>query len=113
MVAITKIAPFLVTADTTDLLQNHNFFARSGKGVYLIAALAAAAADATITINDGVSDVVSADPVMVKAAAVTYPELVPSEVSWYKVRLEQGERLLVTLVDGTNAEILVLVQKIQ
>jgi len=70
---------FLVTADTTGLLSNDQILGDKGAGKYAISALAAAAADATITINDGNSAVVNAAPIPLKAAAVTFPAMAKNE----------------------------------
>lgn len=105
---------FFVTADTTDLLANDQILGNKGRGVYKVTALAAAAADATITISDGNSNVVDAASIPVRAAAVTYPELKGSDDPYWLVHyVGNGPNLPINIVDGTNAEIVVHVQKVK
>lgn len=104
---------FQVTADVTDLCSSHIALQQAGRGMYRLTILAAAAADGTFTINDGTSDIVSLEPIPVKAAAVTYPQLEKSEDvawTWYSHRTD---RPLINIVDGTNGEIVAFVEKLK
>jgi len=102
---------FLVTADTTNLLANDQVLGDLGAGTYAVTAIAAAAADGTITISDGISQVVDAASIPVRAAAVTYPEVRKNEDRRWVVSYNgRGATLPVDLSDGTNAEIAVVVE---
>ncbi len=102
---------FLVTADTTGLLANDQILGDLGHGTYAITAVAAAAADGTITINDGISAVVNAAPIPVRAAAVTFPEVRKNEDRrWIVAYKGRGATISIDVVDGTNAEIAVVVE---
>lgn len=98
-----------VTADTTDVLANDAVLRNLGPGRYRIYAKAAAASDATITVNDGRSNVIETQPIAVRAAAVTFPEIRTIDDTPYIVRNFAADRLRITIVDGTNAEIALLV----
>lgn len=102
---------FQVTADVTNLLANDQILGDLGKGTYAVTAISAAAADGTITINDGVSDVVSLAAIPVRAAAVTFPSMIKNEDRrWIVHYLGRGATISITLVDGTNCEIGVIVE---
>lgn len=102
---------FLITADNTNVLSNDQVLGDLGKGTYAVTAIAAAAADGTITIGDGVSDVVSAAPIPVRAAAVTYPEVRKNEDRrWVVHYVGRGATLPISVLDGTNAEISLVVE---
>lgn len=102
---------FLVTADTTNLLSNDQILGDLGQGTYAITAVAAAAADGTISINDGISEVVSAAPIPLRAAAVTYPEVRKNEDRrWVVTYVGRGATIPITVADGTNAEIAIVVE---
>jgi hypothetical protein len=102
---------FLVTADTTNLLANDQILGDLGQGTYAITAVAAAAADGSITVNDGISDVVSAAATPVRAAAVTFPEVRKNEDRrWIVAYAGRGATIPITVSDGTNAEIAVVVE---
>ncbi len=104
---------FLVTADTTDLLANDQILGNLGHGVYRVTAVAAAAANGTITINDGNSDVVSLAAIPVRGAAVTFPEVRKNEDrGWIVEFVGRGPNLVINIVDGTNAEIAIVVEKL-
>lgn len=110
---LTKWKLFLVTADTTDLLAGDQILGNTGRGVYRVTALAAAAADGTITINDGNSNVVDAAPIPLKGAAVTYPDYDKSkDKGWIVEYVGNGPNIPINVVDGTNAEIIVVVEKL-
>lgn len=114
MPLVNKSKLFFVTADTTDVLANDSMLGNAGRGTYRVTALAAAAADATITINDGNSNVVDAASIPVKAAAITYPDVHKSDDHAYVVAyVGNGPNLPINIVDGTNAEITLLVEKIR
>jgi hypothetical protein len=102
---------FLVTADTTNLLANDQVLGDLGKVTYAITVVAAAAADGTVTVNDGISDVVSAAATPLRAAAVTYPEVRKNEDRRWIVSYQgRGATIPITIADGTNAEIAVVVE---
>lgn len=102
---------FFVTADTTGLLSNDQILGDLGKGRYAITAVSAAAADGSITINDGISAVVSQASIPVRAAAVTFPELRKNEDRrWIVDYVGRGPTLPIDLLDGTNCEIGVIVE---
>ncbi len=102
---------FLVTADTTNLLANDQVLGDLGHGTYAVTAVAAAAADGTISIGDGVSDVVSSAAIPVRAAAVTFPEVRKNEDRrWIVTYKGRGATLPIDITDGTNAEIAVVVE---
>lgn len=102
---------FQVTADTTNLLANDQILGDLGTGRYAITAISAAAADGSITINDGISDVVSLAAIPVRAAAVTFPELRKNEDRrWIVDYKGRGATISIDLSDGTNCEIGVLVE---
>ena len=112
MALITKKSLQFITADTNDILSGNSALQSGGPGLYRITPLAAAAADATFTVNDGNANVVDAQPIPVKAAAVTFPAFDRGSDQFWIVRLVRGERLLVDVTDGTNAEIAIVVEKI-
>lgn len=106
------VGVFLLTADTNDICSAHVALQQAGPGFYRCTPLSAAAADSTITINDGKSDIVSAEPIPVKAAAVTFPEFDKSadfSWTWFSGR---SDRPLINVVDGTNAEMAIIVEKL-
>jgi len=98
-----------ITADTTDVLANDAVLRNLGPGRYRVYARAAAAADATITINDGTSNVVDTQSIPVRAAAVTYPEVRTIDDTPWVVKNFAADRLRITVTDGTNAEITLVV----
>jgi phage tail protein X len=106
-------ATLFITADTNDVLSSVPQLRSAGTGVYEITILAAAAADATFDANDGLADVLVAEPVPVKAAAVTYPALSNRDDPKYYVTVVSGTRLILDVSDGTNAEIVLRVRKIK
>jgi len=102
---------FLVTADTTDLLANDQILGDLGHGRYAVTAIAAAAADGNITIKDGISDVVSQAAIPLRAAAVTYPEVRKNEDRrWIVQYAGRGATMPIDVIDGTNAEISIVVE---
>jgi nitrate reductase cytochrome c-type subunit len=102
---------FLVSADTTGVLANDQVLGDLGKGTYAITAVSAAAADGTITINDGISDVVSLAAIPVRAAAVTFPEVRKNEDRrWIINYIGRGPTIPINIADGTNAEISLVVE---
>lgn len=111
MALVRRQGVFLLTADTSDICSAHQALKNGGSGRYRITPLAAAAADATFTVNDGKSDVIALEPIPVKAAAVTYPAFDRSaDLSWTVDIV--GDRLDMDVVDGTNAEMAILIEKI-
>lgn len=97
---------FQVTADTTGVLANDQVLGDLGAGIYAVTAIAAAAADAMITISDGISAVVNLAPIPVRAAAVTFPEVKKNEDRRWIVHYNgRGPTLPIDIVDGTSAEI--------
>lgn len=102
-----------MTADVTNLLANDQIMGDLGAGQYAVTAVSAAAADGTITINDGVSAVVDAAPIPVRAAAVTFPEIRKNEDRrWIVDFVGRSGTLPINVVDGTNCEIGIVVEKL-
>lgn len=102
---------FQVTADTTNLLANDQVLGQLGQGWYAVTAIAAAAADGTITINTGSVAVINAASIPVRAAAVTFPEVRKNEDRRWVVYFDgRGSNLVIDVIDGTNAEICVVVE---
>lgn len=102
---------FLVTADITGLLSGDQMFGDLGKGIYGITVVAAAAADSTYSVNDGFSSVLDQVSPAVRAAAVTFPNYRQLDDFEHLVRYRgEGPTLPVDLVDGTNAEIIVVMR---
>lgn len=102
---------FQVTADTTNLLANDQVLGDLGKGRYAVTALSAAAADGSITLNDGISAVVNAAAIPVRAAAVTFPEVRKNEDRrWIVDYRGRGATMPIDVIDGTNCEIGIVVE---
>jgi len=102
---------FLVSADVTGLLVGDQVFGDLGKGLYGITPVAAAAADGTWTVDDGLSNVIDAMSIPVRAAAVTFPTYRQlDDVEWLVRYVGAGNTLPIDIVDGTNAEIIVLMR---
>lgn len=102
---------FLITADNTDVLSGDQILGNLGSGRYAVTAVSAAAADGSITINDGISDVVSVAPIPVRAAAVTFPEVRKNEDRRWIIDFGgKGPSLPINIVDGTNCEIALVVE---
>lgn len=99
------VAHFKNTADVVDAMSAHTYFQSCGPGRFRIWIIAAAANDATITLNDGISNFVNADPIPVRAAGVTSAELRKNEEFAYEFVSRAPDRPRVDLIDGTNAEI--------
>jgi hypothetical protein len=106
------IAHFKVTADVNDALSSHTYFQSCGPGRFRLWIVAAAANDATVTLNDGVSNFVNNDPIPVRAAAVTGPEIRKNEEFAYEFVSRAPDRPRVDLADGTNAEIAFTIQHV-
>jgi len=111
MPLITQMARILVTADNADALSGNELLERAGPGVYRIGVVASAAADATISIRDGMATVVSLEPIPTKVAGSTYPPEDAAGDRMYRVQHLRGDRPIINIVDGTNAEILLTVVK--
>lgn len=106
---LTKL--FTVTADVTGLLSGDQVFGDLGKGIYGITVVAAAAADSTYTVYDGKTNVLNLVSPAVRAAAVTFPNYRQLDDSEHVIRyVGEGPTLPVDLVDGTNAEIIVVMR---
>lgn len=103
---------FQVTADTTDVMAGDALLGSRGRGRWKIWALAAAAADGTISIEDGAQTVINAVPIPVRAAAVTFPEVKMNEDLCWIVDYTGESHPVITIVDGTNAEVIVRVMYI-
>lgn len=102
---------FLLTADNSNVLGGDQILGDLGAGRYAVTGLAAAAADATVTLNDGISDVVSLAAIPVRAAAVTFPEVRKNEDRrWIIDYNGRGPTLPINFADGTNAEVSLLVE---
>lgn len=104
---------FFISADQNDVLASDQILGNLGTGRYKVWAVQAAASDGAITINDGVSNVVDSAAIPVRAAAVTYPEIRYNEDKcWVVDFIGRGPNLVINIADGTNAEIVLTVQKI-
>lgn len=101
---------FLVTADNADVLSGDAQLGNLGKGRYDVVAICAAAADATLTLADEIQTVLSAAPIPVRAAAVTYPEIRFNEDRAYTIGYNGPTHPIINVVDGTNGEIIVWVR---
>lgn len=102
---------FLVSADTTDLISGDQVVGNKGRGYYKVTAVAAAANDGTITINDGDSDVVSQAAIPVRGAAVTFPEIRKNEDHTWVIYFRGATGApQIDISDGTNAEVAVKVE---
>lgn len=102
---------FQITADTTNVLSGDQILGEKGAGRYAVTVISAAAADGTITINDGDSAVVNAAAIPVRAAAVTFPEIRKNEDRRWIVHFRgRGAALVIDVIDGTNCEIGLLVE---
>jgi|SaaInl4_135m_RNA_FD_contig_41_1503776_length_2601_multi_6_in_0_out_0_3 hypothetical protein len=102
---------FLVSADNTNLLSNDQILGDLGQGRYAITVIAAAAADGNISINDGRTDVVFQAALPVRAAAVTFPEVRKNEDRrWVVDYVGKSGTPIINVVDGTNAEIAIVVE---
>lgn len=102
---------FQITADNSNVLANDQLLGNLGAGRYAVTAISAAAADGTITLNDGLTDVVSLAPIPVRAAAVTFPEVRKNEDRrWIIDYIGRGANFLINVVDGTNCEIGLVVE---
>lgn len=105
------VKQFFVTADITNLLGSDQMFGDLGKGMYGITVIAGAAADSTFTVYDGSSNVLDLVSPAVRAAAVTFPNYRQLDDREHVVRYHgEGPTLPVDLVDGTNAEIIVIMR---
>lgn len=104
--------PVLVTADTNDILSTSDIFQALGRGKYRIWAKAAAATDATITVNDGKQNVINAHPILTGDVGSTFPEMDLSGDKWYTVDYIGSLRPIINIIDGTNGEIVIIVEKI-
>jgi len=101
----------LVTADVVNLLGSDQMFGDLGKGLYGITVIAAAAADSTYTVYDGSSNVLDTVSPAVRAAAVTYANYRQLDDFEHIVRYHgEGPTLPVDVIDGTNAEIIVIMR---
>lgn len=102
---------FQVTADVVGLLANDQVLGDLGAGIYAVTPISAAAADGNITLSDGISAVVNAAAIPVRAAAVTFPELRKNEDRrWIISYNGRGPTLPVDVIDGTNCEIGIVVE---
>lgn len=100
-----------VTADATGLLSGDQMFGDLGKGIYGITVIAAAAADSTYTVYDGSSNVLDLVSPAVRAAAVTWANYRQLDDREHIVRYHgEGPTLPVDIIDGTNAEIIVVMR---
>lgn len=112
MPLLTKRKVFFVTADTTNVLSGDEILGSTGKGTYKIWATSTKV-DSTITISDGNSNVLNAAPIPVKAAAVTYPAFDKTEdFCWVVQYIGNADTIPINIVDGTDGEITLVVEKI-
>lgn len=98
---------FRITADTADVLSGDAQLGNLGKGRYDVVAIAAAAADATMELSDEIQVVLSACPIPVRAAAVTYPEIRFNEDRAFTIGYNGPTHPIINIVDGTSGEIMV------
>lgn len=114
--AIPRRRPLLVkmlllTADAVGVLSGDQMFGDLGKGLYGITVVAAAAADSTYTVYDGSSNVLDLVSPAVRAAAVTFPNYRQLDDFEHLVRYHgEGPTLPVDFVDGTNAEVIMIMR---
>jgi len=96
-----------VSADTNDIFGSHQAV-KNAKGVrWRIYAWATGANDASISINDGESDVVSAEGIATVTAGTTGPVCDYAMAQTYDITTKNNEVPTIDIVDGTNAEIVV------
>lgn len=101
---------FLESADNADVLSGDPQLGNLGKGRYDVIIMAAAAADATFTLSDEKTEVLSLCPIPVRAAAVTYPEIKFNEDRAFTIGYNGPTHPTIAVVDGTNAEMVVWVR---
>lgn len=101
---------FLVTADNADVLSGDAQLGNLGPGLYDVIAMAAAAADGTITLADEKDTVLSASPMPVRSAAVTFPEIRFNEDRPWTIGYNGPTHPTINISDGTNAEVMVWVR---
>ncbi len=101
---------FLVSADNTDVLSGDSMIGSLGRGWYSITTVAAAAADGTVTVNDGRQNIINAVSIPLRAAAVTYPELRKNEDQAWVFAYTGSDHPIINIADGTNAEVVVRVK---
>lgn len=99
------VAHFKTTADINDALAAHTYFQSCGPGRFRLWIIAAAANDAQITINDGISNIVNADAIPVRAAGVTSAEIRKNEEFAYEFVSIAPDRPRIDLLDGTSGEL--------
>lgn len=103
---------FQLTADTTNVLANDQVLGDLGRGRYAVSAIGDVA-DATISLFDGNSAIVSAAPISIRAAAVTYPELLKTQDFEHLVDTKtSGAALRVNVLDGSSGDLVVCVRAI-
>ena len=98
---------FQVTADNSDVLSGDAQLGNLGPGLYDVVLIAAAAADATVTLSDELQVILSASPIPLRAAAVTYPEIRFNEDRGWTVAYNGPTHPTINVSDGTNGEVVV------
>lgn len=107
---VTKWVGLQLTADNSDILSGVTELMNGGPGIYEMWA-ATTVGDSTISINDGSGIVLGPTPMPLKAAITTYPGIdIHRDKSWL-FRCVSGRRPVIALVDGTNAETAIIVEK--
>jgi hypothetical protein len=101
---------FQVTADNTDVLSGDAQLGNLGPGFYDVIAVAAAAADGTLTLADEIQTILSAMPIPVRAGAVTFPEIKFNEDRPLTIAYNGPTHPTINVADGTNAECVVWVR---
>lgn len=103
---------FQFTDNTTNLIVNDQVLGDLGAGKYEITPVIDVA-DGTFTVLDGRSEIISAAPIPIGVAAVTYPEIRKSQAhTWIVNYSGAGPNLRINLIDGTTGDGVVRVRKI-
>jgi hypothetical protein len=111
MPLVKKWKFFQITADSTNIVANDQVLGDLGKGRYRVTAIADVT-DATITISDGKTNVLDAAPIPIRAASVTYPQMLRSQdYSWTIDYQGSAAAIPIDVVDGTSGDIVVKVEK--
>jgi hypothetical protein len=112
MPLLSKWKFFQITADATNIVANDQVLGDLGKGTYKITAIADVA-DATITISDGKTNVLDAAPIPIRAASVTYPQMLRSQDYAWTVNYQGSAAAIpIDIIDGTGGDIVVKVEKV-
>lgn len=96
-----------VTADLNDIFSSHQAVKNARGNAWRIFVWCTAANDATITINDGEADIVSAEALATVAAGSTGPICDYAQAQMYEILTKNNEVPTIDIIDGTSAEIVV------